>query len=76
MQSVPITALVCEFKSCSWRGELDSTLCDKVCQRLAQVCGFVQAFSSINKTDSHNITEIFLKVALNIITLTPIQTGL
>ena len=24
--------LRCEFKSCSWRGVLDTTLCDKVCQ--------------------------------------------
>ena len=22
----------CEFKPCSWRGILDTTLCDKVCQ--------------------------------------------
>jgi len=22
----------CEFKFCSWRGVLDTTLCDKVCQ--------------------------------------------
>ena len=25
----------CEFKSHSWRGILDTTLCDKVCQLLA-----------------------------------------
>jgi hypothetical protein len=25
---------ICEFKSCSWRGVLDTTLCDQVCQRL------------------------------------------
>ena len=24
--------LSCEFKSCSWRGLLDTALCDKVCQ--------------------------------------------
>jgi hypothetical protein len=29
--------------------------------------------SSTNKTDLHDITEILLKVALNTITLTPIQ---
>jgi len=22
----------CKFKSCSWRGELDTTLLDKICQ--------------------------------------------
>jgi len=27
--------LCCEFESCSWRGVLDTTLCDKVCQWLA-----------------------------------------
>jgi hypothetical protein len=36
----------CEFESCSWRGVLNTTLCDKVCQWLAtgqlflQVCRF------------------------------------
>ena len=36
----------CEFDSCSWRGVLDTTLCDKVCQWLAAGLGFS---SFINK---------------------------
>ena len=45
----------CEFEFCSWRGVLDTTLCDKVCQWL----GTGQWFSpgtlvfSTNKTDRH-----------------------
>ena len=40
---------------------------------LQQVCGFLRVFwSSNNKTDRHNITEILLKVTLNNITLTSI----
>jgi hypothetical protein len=31
MQSVPITTMR-EFEPRSWRGVLDTTLCDKVCQ--------------------------------------------
>jgi hypothetical protein len=27
-----VVELSCEFESCSWRGVLDTTLCDKVCQ--------------------------------------------
>jgi len=30
----------CEFESCSWRGVLDTTLCNKVCQWLATVVQF------------------------------------
>ena len=26
---------ICGFEPCSWRGVLDTTLCDKVCQLLA-----------------------------------------
>ena len=56
----------CEFESCSWRDVLDTSV--KVCQWLAAG----QWFSPVsNKTDCHNITEILLKVALNIINLTP-----
>ena len=65
MQSVPITTKSCAFESRSWRGVLDTTLHDKVCQ----VGGFLQV-SSINITDRHNITEILLKVVFNTITLT------
>ena len=50
-------------------GVLDTTLCDKVCQRLATGRWFspgTPVFST-NKTYRHFITEILLKVALNII---------
>jgi hypothetical protein len=52
--------------SCSWRGVLDTTLCEKVCQWLATRRWFSLGtpVSSTNKTDCHNITEILLKVAL------------
>jgi hypothetical protein len=47
----------------------DTTLCDKVCQRFAADLWFSQStpLSSTNKTDRHDITEILLEVALNII---------
>jgi hypothetical protein len=32
LHSVPITSKRCEFEPRSWRGVLDTTLCDKVCQ--------------------------------------------
>jgi hypothetical protein len=48
---------------------LNTTLCDKVCQWLVTGRWF-SPVSSINKTDSHDKTEILLKVALNTITLT------
>jgi hypothetical protein len=42
---------------------------------LRQVSGFLRVlgFPHTNKTDRHDIAEILLKVALNTITLTPIQ---
>jgi len=43
----------------------DTTLCDKVCQ-----CLWFSPVSSTNKTDCHDITEILLKMALNIINQT------
>ena len=58
-----------EFESRSWWGVLDTTLCDKVCQLLAAGLWF-SPVSSINKTDSHELIEILLKVALNTIILT------
>jgi hypothetical protein len=43
--------------------------CDKVCQWLVigRWCYPYTPVSSTNKTDRHDITEIFLKVALNIL---------
>jgi hypothetical protein len=59
--------LSCEFEFRWWRGVLDTTLCDKVCQWLATG----RWFSPNNNTDCHDITEtVLLKVALNTITLT------
>jgi len=51
------------------RDVLDTTLCDKVCQRLAAGLWFSPgtSVSSTNKTNCHNITEILLKVTLNTI---------
>ena len=53
-------------------GALDTTLCDKNCQWLADGWWFSRGtlVSSTNKTDHHDIAEILLKVALNTITLT------
>ena len=53
----------------SWRGVLDTTLCDKVCQWLAAGRWFSSGtpISSTNKTDRHLIAEILLKVALDTI---------
>jgi hypothetical protein len=47
----------------------DPTLCDKVFQWLATGQWFSQSppVSSTNKTDSHDIVEIFLKAALSTI---------
>jgi len=51
---------------------LDTTLCDKVCQWLATGRWFSSGtlVSSTNNTDSDDITEILLKVALNTINQT------
>ena len=53
----------------SWRGVLDTTLCDKVCQWLAAGRWFSSGtpISSTNKTDRHLKAEILLKVALDTI---------
>jgi hypothetical protein len=53
----------CEFESCSWRGVLDKTLCDKGCQWLPTGRWFSPGtpVSSTNKADQHDITEILLK---------------
>jgi len=57
------------------RGVLDITLCDQVCQWLATGRWFSPGtpVSSTNETDRHDITEIVLKVALSIFTLTYLQ---
>ena len=61
--------LICEFEPHSWRGVLDATLCDKVCQRLATGLWFSPGtpVSSTNKIDRHDITKILLKVPLSTI---------
>jgi hypothetical protein len=53
------------------RGVLDTTLCDKVYQRLVTGRWFSLStpVSSTNNTDHHDITEILLKVALNTVDL-------
>ena len=69
MQSSAYHHISCEFEHCSWWGVHGTTLCDKVCQWV--VTGWQLSpgtpVSSTNKTDHHDITEILLKVALNII---------
>ena len=67
-----LSPLSCEFKPCSWRNVLDTTLCDKICQWHATGPWFFLGtlVSSTNKTDCHDITEILLTVALITITLT------
>jgi hypothetical protein len=72
MQSVPITTKVVSLNPV--HGEVYSIqhLCGKVCQWLATGRWLSPGTpaSSTNKTDRHDITEILLKVALNIITIT------
>ena len=63
--------IIREGEYCSWRGVLDTTLCDSLSvtfDRLMVFSGY-SGFFSINKTDCHNITEILLKVAFNSITI-------
>jgi hypothetical protein len=52
-----ISAYHCEFEPRSWRGVLDTTLCDKVCQWLTidQSFSLGSPVSSINKTECHDI---------------------
>ena len=63
---------ICEFEPHSWRGVLNTTLCDKVCQLLAtgQWFSLDPPVSSTNKTDHHDIAEILFKVVLNTINQT------
>jgi hypothetical protein len=64
MQSVPIT-LTLRVRIPLRRGVLDTTLCDKMCQRLAAGRWF-SPVSSTNKTDCHDIIEILLNVAITL----------
>jgi hypothetical protein len=75
VQSVPITTNVVSSNPRSWRGVLDTTLCDKVCQCLETGPWFSlgTSVSSTNKTDRHDIIEILLKVALNTINQTNLK---
>jgi hypothetical protein len=59
----------CEFEPRSWRGVLDTTLCDKVRQWLATGWWFSLGtpVSSNNKTVIHDIAEILLKGVLTTI---------
>ena len=66
---ITTTYAYCEFESRSWRGVLDTALCDKFVSDLRQVGGFPRV-SSTNKTYRHDISEILLEVALNTITQT------
>jgi hypothetical protein len=63
MQSVAITTQLW-VRIQLWRGVLDITLCDKVCQWLATGRGFSPGtlVSPTNKTDRHDIAKILLKV--------------
>jgi hypothetical protein len=69
MQSVPITTNVVSLNPAHGRGVPDTALCDKVCQGLANGQWFSPGtpISTTNKTDCHEITEIFKKVVLNTI---------
>jgi hypothetical protein len=68
VQSVPITTNI----GSSWRGVLDTTLCDKVCQWFVKGQWFSLGTpaSSTNTTDRHDVAEMLLKVALDTINLT------
>ena len=66
VQSVPITTKVVSSNPghASWRGVLDTKLCDKICQLIAADGWFSLGtlVSSINKTGHHDIAEILFKV--------------
>jgi len=58
--------LSCDFESRSWRGLLDTALCDKVCQWLPTGWWFSSGtpILSTNKTDRHDTAETLLKVTV------------
>ena len=62
--------LSCVFKACSWRGVLDTTAYDKVCQWLAAGRWFSPSTSFSKITYRRDIIGILLKMALRTITLT------
>ena len=47
----------CDFEIRSWRGVLDTTLCDTMCQRLVTGRWF-SPISSSNIADRHDVTDI------------------
>jgi hypothetical protein len=53
----------CEFQSRSWRGVLDTKLCDKVCRWLAKgrLCTLGTPFPQTNQTNPHDIAEILFE---------------
>jgi hypothetical protein len=71
VQAVPITSKVVSSNTVHGRGVLDTTLYDTVCQLIVTGQWFSPGapVSLTNKTESHDIAEILLKVALDIIKL-------
>ena len=72
MQSMPNATKVVSL-NLSYGGVCsNTTFCDKVCQRLPTGRWFSQGtlISSMNKSNRHDVIEILLKVALNIISQT------
>ena len=69
---VSITTKVVSSNPFSWRGVLNTTLCDQVCLWPVASWWFSPGtlVSSTNKIDRHDIAEILLKVVLNTISQT------
>jgi hypothetical protein len=69
MQSVPITTNVVSSNTAHGMVYSIQHYVKKFVSDLQQVIGFLPGtpVSSINKTERHDLTEIFLKVPLNII---------
>jgi hypothetical protein len=66
MQSVSITTNVLCFESRSCRGVLNTKLCDKFVIDFLESVFFSDTVASYtNKTDRHDIAEIFYRVAKN-----------
>jgi hypothetical protein len=57
----PCDHLSCEFEPHSWRGVLDKTLCDKVCQWLATGLSFSGYSNFRHKSSNWNILESGVK---------------